>query len=200
VTPAGSLIRALLLTFNEFSLLCHGNERASYAGDITVYGGPILYLCIQSLLLLGFLIYYDSGYKPAFLSRKVRLRIHSYIADFSPWRPSASRTALCNATGVVLYHPSHRTTLTLLYKYRPALKMPKRVSTLMKTCIARRFESTTVRTSCAYATLAKLTATTLLSIELLSVCREVKFSRCSVPTVQVSFPVVNDCKEMLTQE
>jgi hypothetical protein len=75
VTPAGSLIRALLLTFNEFSLLCHGNERASYAGDITVYGGPILYLCIQSLLLLGFLIYYDSGYRPAFLNRKVRLRI-----------------------------------------------------------------------------------------------------------------------------
>jgi hypothetical protein len=106
VTPAGSLIRALLLTFNEFSLLCHGNERASYAGDITVYGGPILYLCIQSLLLLGFLIYYDSGYKPAFLSRKVRLRIHFYIADFSQWTPSASRTALCNATGVALYHPS----------------------------------------------------------------------------------------------
>ncbi|KAI4844421.1 putative ABC transporter [Aureobasidium sp. EXF-8845] len=72
VTPAGSLIRALLLTFNEFSLLCRGNERASYAGRITVYGGPILYLCIQSLLLLGFLIYYDSGYRPAFLNRKAR--------------------------------------------------------------------------------------------------------------------------------
>jgi hypothetical protein len=82
VTPAGSLIRALLLTFNEFSLLCHGNERASYAGDITVYGGPILYLCIQSLLLLGFLIYYDSGYRPAFLNRKVRLQIPFFIADF----------------------------------------------------------------------------------------------------------------------
>jgi cytochrome b561 len=81
VTPAGSLIRALLLTFNEFSLLCHGNERASYAGDITVYGGPILYLCIQSLLLLGFLIYYDSGYRPAFLSRKVRVRIFLQWSD-----------------------------------------------------------------------------------------------------------------------
>jgi hypothetical protein len=108
VTPAGSLIRALLLTFNEFSLLCHGNERASYAGDITVYGGPILYLCIQSLLLLGFLIYYDSGYKPAFLSRKVRLRIYFYIADFSQWKPSASRTALCTAITVALYHSLHQ--------------------------------------------------------------------------------------------
>jgi hypothetical protein len=93
-----------------------------------------------------------------------------------------------------------RTMLTLLSKHRPALKIPKRVSMLMKMCIARRFESTTVRTSCAYATLAKLTVTTLLLIELPSVCREVKFSRCSVPTVQVSLPVVNDYKEMLKQE
>lgn len=75
MTPAGSLLRSLLLTFNEFSLLCHGYERASYAGEITVYGGPILYLCVQSLLLLAFLIYYDSGYRFAFFSRKVRTRI-----------------------------------------------------------------------------------------------------------------------------
>ena len=74
VTPAGNLLRSLLLTFNEFSLLCRGNERASYSGEITVYGGPILYLCIQSLLLLGFLVYYDSGYRPAFLNRKVLKR------------------------------------------------------------------------------------------------------------------------------
>ncbi|KAI4748370.1 putative ABC transporter [Aureobasidium sp. EXF-12298] len=72
ITPSGNLLRSLLLTFNEFSLLCHGDERASYAGDITVYGGPILYLLVQSLLLLGFLVYYDSGYRPAFLSRKAR--------------------------------------------------------------------------------------------------------------------------------
>lgn len=76
VTPSGNLLRSLLLTFNEFSLLCHGDERASYAGDITVYGGPILYLVVQSLLLLGFLIYYDSGYRPAFLGRKVRRQCH----------------------------------------------------------------------------------------------------------------------------
>lgn len=74
ITPSGNLLRSLLLTFNEFSLLCHGDERASYAGDITVYGGPILYLVVQSILLLGFLVYYDSGYRPAFLSRKVRIK------------------------------------------------------------------------------------------------------------------------------
>lgn len=69
VTPSGNLLRSLLLTFNEFSLLCRGRERASYPGDITVYGGPILYMIVQSLLLLAFLIYYDSGYRPAFLNR-----------------------------------------------------------------------------------------------------------------------------------
>ena len=89
VTPAGNLLRSLLLTFNEFSLLCRGNERASYSGEITVYGGPILYLCIQSLLLLGFLVYYDSGYRPAFLNRKVLKRTPFHLET------STSRRALC---------------------------------------------------------------------------------------------------------
>ncbi|TKA49985.1 hypothetical protein B0A49_11406, partial [Cryomyces minteri] len=74
VTPAGSLLRALLLTMNEFSLLCRDRSVASYPGDITVYGGPILYLIVQSLLLLGFLVWWDSGWKPAFLIRTTRRR------------------------------------------------------------------------------------------------------------------------------
>jgi ATP-binding cassette subfamily A (ABC1) protein 3 len=74
VTPSGNLLRSLLLTFNEFSILCRGRERASYPGSMTVYGGPILYMVVQSLLLLVFLIYYDSGYRFAFLSRRNRLR------------------------------------------------------------------------------------------------------------------------------
>ncbi|KAF2434403.1 ATP-binding cassette sub-family A member 7 [Tothia fuscella] len=70
VTPAGNLLRALLLTLNEFSILCDDDgNKASYPGAITVYGGPILYLLIQAALLFVFLVWYDSGYKPAFLSR-----------------------------------------------------------------------------------------------------------------------------------
>jgi len=68
-TPAGNLLRALLLTFNEFSLLCRGNDIASYPGGILVYGGPILYLILQSLVLFTVLVWWDSGYKPAFLIR-----------------------------------------------------------------------------------------------------------------------------------
>ncbi|KAK8200615.1 hypothetical protein M8818_005929 [Zalaria obscura] len=66
-TPSGNLLRSLLLTFNEFSLLCDDRSVASYAGAITVYGGPILYLIVQTILLMLFLIWWDSGWKPAFL-------------------------------------------------------------------------------------------------------------------------------------
>jgi ATP-binding cassette subfamily A (ABC1) protein 3 len=70
ITPAGNLLRALLLTLNEFSILCNdSNEKASYPGGITVYGGPILYLIIQAIVLFVFLVWWDSGYKPAFLQR-----------------------------------------------------------------------------------------------------------------------------------
>ncbi|KAF2499146.1 hypothetical protein BU16DRAFT_479678 [Lophium mytilinum] len=74
ITPAGNLLRSMLLALNEFSLLCRGKEVASYPGSITVYGGPILYLLLQSLLLLTFLIWYDSGYKPPFLTLPSRHR------------------------------------------------------------------------------------------------------------------------------
>jgi ATP-binding cassette subfamily A (ABC1) protein 3 len=70
VTPAGNLLRALLLTLNEFSILCNdGSSEASYPGGIKVYGGPILYLIIQAVALFVFLVWWDSGYKPAYLQR-----------------------------------------------------------------------------------------------------------------------------------
>ena len=70
ITPAGNMLRALLLTLNEFSLLCHGDAVASFAGGITVFGGPILYLILQAMALFTFLIWYDSGYKPGFLMKQ----------------------------------------------------------------------------------------------------------------------------------
>lgn len=77
ITPTGSLLRSLLLTLNEFSLLCQGTSVASYPGGITVYGGPILYLILQALVLFTVLLWWDSGYKPPFLialSRRLRHR------------------------------------------------------------------------------------------------------------------------------
>lgn len=77
VTPAGNLLRCLLLTLNEFSLLCRDTSIASYPGALTIYGGPILYLIIQAVVLFTVLVWWDSAYKPPFLtalSRRLRLR------------------------------------------------------------------------------------------------------------------------------
>ncbi|KAG6364780.1 hypothetical protein INS49_006384 [Diaporthe citri] len=77
ISPAGNLLRSMLLTLNEFSLLCRDTSIASYPGALTVYGGPILYLIIQALFLFTVLVWWDSGYKPTFLtnlSRRLRHR------------------------------------------------------------------------------------------------------------------------------
>ncbi|KAL9084276.1 MAG: hypothetical protein Q9159_005321 [Coniocarpon cinnabarinum] len=80
VTPSGSMLRSLLLTLNEFSILCHGFEFASYPGDITVYGGPILYLIIQFILLFFFLVWYDSGGRLSSLFSRRRHIQHDHDA------------------------------------------------------------------------------------------------------------------------
>lgn len=72
ITPAGNLLRSMLLALNEFSLLCRDKEVVSYPGSLTVYGGPILYLLVQSALLFLVLVWYDSGYKPPFLAKSSR--------------------------------------------------------------------------------------------------------------------------------
>ncbi|KAF2104212.1 P-loop containing nucleoside triphosphate hydrolase protein [Rhizodiscina lignyota] len=67
--PSGNLLRSLLLTLNEFSTLCRGDQKASYPGAFSVYGSPILYLILQAAVLFTFLVWWDSGYKPAWLIR-----------------------------------------------------------------------------------------------------------------------------------
>lgn len=61
VAPICSVQRALFVSLNIFSLTCHGQQLASYPGDITVYGGPILYLMLQTFILFGVLLWWDSG-------------------------------------------------------------------------------------------------------------------------------------------
>ncbi|KIW02447.1 uncharacterized protein PV09_06258 [Verruconis gallopava] len=67
ITPSGNLLRSLLLTLNEFSVLCDGNEVAAYPGALDVFGGPILYLIVQACLLFTWLVWYDSGYQFTYL-------------------------------------------------------------------------------------------------------------------------------------
>ncbi|RDL33321.1 uncharacterized protein BP5553_08760 [Venustampulla echinocandica] len=61
VAPIGSLARSLFLALNIFSTTCSGKQLASYPGGILQYGGPILYLVVQSLVLFAVLLWYDSG-------------------------------------------------------------------------------------------------------------------------------------------
>ncbi|PGH04463.1 hypothetical protein AJ80_08516 [Polytolypa hystricis UAMH7299] len=60
-SPVHSLSRSLYLTLNIFGVTCRGREVAPYGGAIDVFGGPILYLCLQSLLLFAILLWKESG-------------------------------------------------------------------------------------------------------------------------------------------
>ncbi|KAF3044600.1 hypothetical protein E8E12_001552 [Didymella heteroderae] len=77
IAPSGSLLRTQLLSLNSFSVLCDGNEIPSYPGKLTVYGGPILYLTVQAILLFIALVWWDSGYRPPFLNRASSRQKHT---------------------------------------------------------------------------------------------------------------------------
>jgi len=77
ISPAASLLRTQLLSLNSFSVLCDGTKIPSYPGKLTVYGGPILYLTVQAILLFVALVWWDSGYRPPFLNREKSRQKHS---------------------------------------------------------------------------------------------------------------------------
>lgn len=62
LTPSGNLVRALFVSRNLFSILCRGDKVVSHPATLTVFGGPILYLILQSLLLFGLLLWWDNGF------------------------------------------------------------------------------------------------------------------------------------------
>ncbi|MCJ1475765.1 hypothetical protein MMC13_004429 [Lambiella insularis] len=74
VFPTGSLIRSLFISLNIFSIICVDTSIAPYPGAITVYGGPILYLILQSIFLFTLLVWWDSGSKFGRLFRRKSLR------------------------------------------------------------------------------------------------------------------------------
>jgi ATP-binding cassette, subfamily A (ABC1), member 3 len=61
ISPIANVQRALFVTLNVFSITCRDRAFASDPGSITVYGGPILYLILQSFLLFSILLWWDSG-------------------------------------------------------------------------------------------------------------------------------------------
>ncbi|OAA50468.1 ABC transporter-like protein [Metarhizium rileyi] len=61
VFPTGSLIRAFFISLNTFSATCDGDKLQSNPGAITAYGGPILYLAVQAVLLFAVVISLETG-------------------------------------------------------------------------------------------------------------------------------------------
>ncbi|TFB06639.1 ATP-binding cassette sub-family A member 3 [Trichoderma ghanense] len=59
--PIGSVARAMFLAANLFATACDDIELSATPGGLKQYGGPILYLVIQCLILFGLLLWLDSG-------------------------------------------------------------------------------------------------------------------------------------------
>ncbi|KAG8989430.1 hypothetical protein FRB93_003631 [Tulasnella sp. JGI-2019a] len=61
--PVTSILRAVLVSLNVFSLRCDGRGHFSNTpnGSMLKYGGPITYLIVSGLLLFFFLVWTDSG-------------------------------------------------------------------------------------------------------------------------------------------
>lgn len=70
ISPVACLTRAMFVSLNVFNLICRDRSVASYPGEMTLYGTPILYLLIQSAFLFGILLWWDSGSTWAKIRRK----------------------------------------------------------------------------------------------------------------------------------
>lgn len=61
ISPIANLARALFLLLNMFSMSCNGDQYASNPGAVALFGGPIMYMILQSCFLFGVLVWWDSG-------------------------------------------------------------------------------------------------------------------------------------------
>lgn len=75
--PIGSAMRALFLAINLFETACDGTTLSTRPGGILYYGGPILYLLLQTLILLGLLLWLDTGSVASALRRLLPRRRRS---------------------------------------------------------------------------------------------------------------------------
>lgn len=63
INPTPNIIRAILVSVNLFNLLCDGfgNRSPKPYNSILQYGGPILYMVLQTVFAFAVLVYVDSG-------------------------------------------------------------------------------------------------------------------------------------------
>lgn len=89
LAPITSVLRAMFVALNLFSTACDGNQLSSNPGSILQYGGPIVYLIVQILLLFLVLIWADGG-NAGFSLR----RMFSRSSPTIPLSPSDERAAI----------------------------------------------------------------------------------------------------------
>ena len=61
VSPIANLTRAMFVSLNAFSTDCRERSFATNPGSMVLYGGPIVYLIIQSIILFLTLLWLDGG-------------------------------------------------------------------------------------------------------------------------------------------
>ncbi|KND92231.1 ABC transporter ced-7 [Tolypocladium ophioglossoides CBS 100239] len=61
IFPTGSLIRAFFVALNTYATSCDGDRLRANPGAMTAYGGPILYLAVQAILLFTLVVWFESG-------------------------------------------------------------------------------------------------------------------------------------------
>lgn len=69
VSPITSAMRSLFIASNLFSTACDGNQLSRNPQNLLYYGGPILYLSVQSVILLFLVLWLDSGSPFSWLRR-----------------------------------------------------------------------------------------------------------------------------------
>ncbi|KAG6018249.1 hypothetical protein E4U43_006384 [Claviceps pusilla] len=79
--PICSAVRALFLATNLFSTACDGNELSTHPGALTAYGGPIVYLIIQCIVLFAVLLWLDEGSVGSSLRRLLERDRHTASDD-----------------------------------------------------------------------------------------------------------------------
>ncbi|KAJ4299000.1 hypothetical protein N0V90_004244 [Kalmusia sp. IMI 367209] len=93
-SPIVSLSRALYITLNVFGVSCRDKRLASYPAIIDLYGGPILYLVLQSIVLFAVIIWKESGFSGLKINFRSRRSIDrdSMIEMTTPIRSGAARS------------------------------------------------------------------------------------------------------------
>ncbi|KAK0709437.1 hypothetical protein B0T26DRAFT_652353 [Lasiosphaeria miniovina] len=79
--PIGSAARTMFLALNLFSTACEGEQLAPNPGGILQYGGPVLYLILQSIFLFALLIWFDGGNDEEVATEMARVKTNTSGAD-----------------------------------------------------------------------------------------------------------------------